>query len=97
MNLASYTWKSILMAGGKKTVLNKDKDLTSYELKEVPINTYDAKNFSYMKFLAFRLTQLKFSFRTCSLFEVFTDLFCRVALFQVDLTYGNILSIREDS
>ena len=27
------------MAGEKKTVLSKDKDLTSYELKEVPINT----------------------------------------------------------
>ena len=50
-----------------------------------------------MKLLAFRLTQLKFSFRTCSLFQVFTDLFCRVALFQVDLTYGNILNIGEDS
>ena len=50
-----------------------------------------------MKLLAFRLTQLKFSFRTCSLFQVFTDLFFRVALFQVDLTYGNILNIGEDS
>ena len=47
----------------QKAALSKDEDLTCYELREVTIHIYDAANFSYMKFLAFGLSNSdKFSF-----------------------------------
>ena len=60
----------------QKAALSKDEDLTCYELREVTIQIYDAANFSYMKFLAFGLSNSdKFSFGTCNLFQIFADLF----------------------
>lgn len=81
----------------QKAALSKDEDLTCYKLKEVTIHIYDAANFSYMKFLAFGLSNSnKFSFGTCNSFQIFADLFCFFLLFQVDVIFGEILKIAEE-